>query len=126
MSNLSSALQELLNFLEKRDLVPPMRNMFVIEVQADTPRDERGRLLIGRRTLRDPHEFEARFESLMSAGFPWLNLSCIGMAEGRLIVTVETPRSSSGLSARTSVNYSGPSRAVLEQGWDASRVLTVR
>lgn len=126
MNDLSSALQELLNFLETRGLVPPTRNIFVIEMQADTPRDARGRLQVGRSALRDPTEYEARFESLMLAGLSWLNLSCIGVAEGRLIVTVETPRSASGVSARTSVNYSGPSRAALEYGWDASAVLAIQ
>ena len=126
MSSFANAIQGLLEFLKKQGSAPSMRQLLVVEVRTDTPTDERGRLLIGRNELRDPSDYEARFEALMKSGLSWLNLSCVGIADGKLIVTIELPRASSETSTRTSVNYSGPSRVVLDHGWDAGQVLVLR
>lgn len=126
MSSLSDALQGLLEFLKKQGTPPPTLEMSVVEVSAGTETDERGRLRIERSELRDPSDYETRFEALIKSGLPWLNVSCIGVSDSKLIVTVELPRVSSDVSARTSVNYSGPSKAVLEHGWDAAQVLALQ
>jgi hypothetical protein len=62
----------------------------------------------------------------MSSGLPWLNVSCIGVVNDKLIVTIELAHASSDVSNRTSVNYSGPPKVVLEHGWDAAQVLAIQ
>jgi hypothetical protein len=126
MTSFATAVEGLLEFLKKHGSDPPTRELLVVEVRPDAPTDERGRLLVGRNELRDPSDYEGRFESLMKSGLPWLNVSCVGIANGKLIVAIELPRTSPGVSTRTSVNYSGPSRVVLDNGWDAARVLVLR
>jgi hypothetical protein len=126
MSSFPNAIQGLLEFLKQQGIAPPTRELAVVEVGPDTPSDEHGRLLVGRSALRDPSDYEARFEALMQSGLAWLNVSCIGVASGKLIVTIELPRASSATSARTSVNYSGPSKLVLDHGWDAAQVLVLK
>jgi hypothetical protein len=50
-------------------------------------------------------------------------MNSMGVAGEFLIVAIEV--SQSGAAARTSVNYSGPTSAVLQKGWDVSEALLV-
>ncbi|MEP7119746.1 MAG: hypothetical protein ABJE95_02505 [Byssovorax sp.] len=52
--------------------------------------------------------FAERFDQLLSLGFPWINLSAVGLLRGALLVTVETPASTRADIEFTSVNASGP------------------
>lgn len=65
---------------------------------------------------------------LINQVLPWINLSCFGVYEGFMIIGVEVPNSPPRAprpKPRTSVNYSGPPAFVLENGWDASLIMTL-
>lgn len=125
MSALRDSLGGLFAFLTNQGLVPPTREVWLVEIRSDVEVDERGRLRVRRADFRDPDAYEERFEELLAAGLPWINVSCCGLDGGRLVVVVETPRSAGGPPSRTSVNYSGPTKAALERGWDVSEVLAI-
>lgn len=126
MSKFAEAVEGLLDFLEKVGSIPPTKAVSVLEVRPDTPIDKQGRLIVRRNELREPSEYEERFEALMRSGLSWVNVGCIGIADDMLVVTVELPPSSVVSPGRTSVNYSGPSRVVLDNEWDATQVLVLR
>jgi hypothetical protein len=73
-------------------------------------------------------EYEDRFDELMNAGLPWINMSCYGVHDGILIIGIESARPQNaqrGPVGRTSVNYAGPPVAVVQHGWDANEALTI-
>jgi hypothetical protein len=120
MTTLAHCLQELFSFLASQELSPPSRDVRVVEVPGVPELDIRGRLTFAKTSLHEPAEFEARFQEIMSSGFPWVNLSCYGVHEDHLIVGIELPRTEArtGATRPTSVNYSGPPASVVEQRWD--------
>ena len=126
MGSLSDALQGLFEFLKKQGEAPPTREVCVLEIGADRSVDQLGRFLVRADELREPGGYEARFEVLMKSGLPWINVSCVGVIGGKLVVGIEFPRASSDSSARTSLNYSGPVKAVLDQNWNADPVLVLQ
>ena len=78
----------------------------------------------GRPTLVTPAppqpatEYAARFGELLHAGYPWINLHGAGVVDGRLLVGVDFPQPAGVPAGRTSVNLSGPTRAVqARDGW---------
>lgn len=111
----AEALETLFDSLERLTL--PARRALVVELGLEPGS-------VRREEFREPADYEARFQELLAAGFPWINVSCYGLYEGRLLVVVELPREATG-AARTSVNYSGPMRVVLEHDWDVSHALTI-
>ncbi len=125
MTNLQMCLQQLFTFLTNSDLSPPSRDVRLIEIPGDAVVDGLGRLRLFRENLHELSEYEAQFEAIMNSGFPWINVSCYGIYEDHLIVAIEIPKMevSKGSSRRSSVNYSGPSKAVVEQGWDISPIV---
>lgn len=125
MSALRHSLDGLFAFLTNQGLVPPTRQVWLVEIPSDVGVDERGRLRVRRADFRDPDAYEDRFDELVAAGFPWINVSCCGLDGDRLVVVVETPRTAGRPPARTSVNYSGPARAALERGWDVREALAI-
>lgn len=122
MSALQGALEGLFRFLAQQGLVPPSREVWLVEVGSGADVDERGRPQVRRADFRDPRAYEPRFEALLAAGLPWLNVSCYGLDGNRLVVVVETPRAS-GASAVTPVNYSGPTTQALARGLNISDVV---
>lgn len=125
MSALADELQRLFEFLERRTGPLPTRRLRIVEIRRGQPADGRGRARVHRNDLREVHEYETRFDELMAAGLPWVNLSCYGVLDEALIVAVETPAPPPKPAKRTSVNISGPSAAVLRHGWDAEEMLAV-
>lgn len=125
MSALRDSLDGLFVFLTNQGVVPPTRDAWLVEIPSDVEADERGRPRIPRADFRSPDAYEQRFDELMAAGVPWINLSCWGLDGDRLVVAVETPRSARRSPTRTSVNYCGPTRVVLENGWDVGKVLSI-
>ena len=66
---------------------------------------------VARAALATVTEFAPRFETLLLAGYSWVNLSAYGMHDNHLIVGVELPQAPVGTPAGlTAVNYSGPAR----------------
>jgi hypothetical protein len=125
MSALTVQLERLLDFLEKRGHKVPTRRLRIVEIPHDAPVDQSGRMLVRRGDLREPLDYEARFDQLLAAGLPWLNVSCYGVLDETLIIAIEKPRPPSKPADRTSVNFSGPNAAVLSHGWNADQVLSV-
>jgi len=82
--------------------------------------DDSGRLMIAAADLQTVEQYNPRFSALMAKGFAWINLSFFGVLDGRALVTVEFPNYEPiGTRGPTSVNFSGPMRAVSTTSWDA-------
>jgi hypothetical protein len=113
------AIAELLEFLRKSGNPPPTADCRILEAGAAFGRG--GLALADARVVS---EYRARFDELLNAGYPWLNVSCYGVFEGHLVVVVEAPlEAPNAPSKNTSVNYSGPAQVVLDHGWDATYAL---
>jgi hypothetical protein len=123
---LTKHLDTLFGFLNTEGLSPPIQEVRIVEIANETRIVEGRRLHVSRDGLRTADEYAARFDELISAGLPWLNVSCYGVYDGHLIVGVEIPVGSGRREMKdTPVNYSGPSAAVLDKGWDAHEVLAL-
>jgi hypothetical protein len=125
MSALANELQRFLDFLGKQGQQPPTRRLRVVEIPQGAPVDSLGRIRLPRQEVRDPADYEVRFDELMKAGLPWLNVSCYGVEDGMLIVGIEVPAAGSKPSSRTSVNFSGPTAKVIGSGWKVDQVLSI-
>ena len=62
--------------------------------------------------LRGMDRFAHEFDVLMRLGYPWVNLEVAGIHEGQLVVVIETPPTMAEPGGPTSLNISGPNRAV--------------
>jgi hypothetical protein len=121
MSALSIHLDRLCRWLESEGLKPPSRDVRLIEISLIN-----GTSRVRQDELRKPSDYEDRFEEILRAGFPWLNLSCYGVHEGSLIVAVEIPgHKSPNPGYATPVNLSGPTRIVLQHEWRVDSVLAI-
>jgi hypothetical protein len=125
MSALSNELQRLVEFMGRQGQQPPTRRLRIVEIPQGAPVDTLGRIRVQRQEVRAPAEYEARFDELMREGLPWLNVSCYGVDDGVLIVGIEVPVASVKPSSRTSVNFSGPSAKVIDNGWRVDQVLSI-
>jgi hypothetical protein len=130
MGELSRHIDALLAFLHSIGLYPPASKVKIVEINQDAPTDPMGRFRVRRDAFRDPPEYEARFDQLMSANPAWVNISCYGADGDSLIVVVELPRpsytpASRTASSQTAINYSGPTNAVLRGGWKLGEVLAI-
>jgi hypothetical protein len=125
MSALEDELRRLLDFLDRQGQGPPTRRLRIVEIPHGAPIDQRGRIRVQSSGLCEPVAYEARFDELLAAGLPWLNMSCYGALGGTLIVAIELPMPPSKPAAKTSVNLSGPPEAVLSHGWNADQVLSL-
>lgn len=76
--------------------------------------------------LSELDEYRPRFADLLARRFSWINLHALGLLNAALVVSVELPSSASGTSPRTSVNLSGPGRAVVERDCDLASFLRRR
>jgi hypothetical protein len=125
MSALEDELGRLLDFLDRQGPRPPTRRLRIVEIPHGMPIDQRGRVRVQKSQLCEPVAYEARFNELLTGGLPWLNMSCYGVSDDTLIVAVELPTPPSKRAAKTSVNLSGPSAAVLADAWNAGQVLSL-
>lgn len=105
------------------NLPAPPREIRVVEILPGDYRED-GYLRVPRERLLSNDAFSARFDQLVRAGYSWINLNYLGMHEGAAVVAVEVPRRATG-APKPSINYSGPSRSVLENMGDAATVLRV-
>src|SRR5678815_857698 len=58
--------------------------------------------------------YAVRLADLLRAGYPWINFNGAGIDDGRLLVGVDFPEATGVPTDKTSVNLSGPTRAVQE------------
>ena len=89
--------------------------------------DDKHRVIISREVITTPEEYATRFEELTRSGLAWVNMSCYGVYDGRVLVVIELPEKALEANSPvvTSVNYSGPVHGVSQNGWDVSRVLAI-
>jgi len=121
MSALSQHLERLIDWLGSIGLHPPSRDMRIVEIGSGI-----GTPHVRREALRKPLEYEGRFEELLQAGYPWLNMSCYDVHEGLLVVAIAVPSPRPLTPGHaTSVNLSGPARIVLDHQWCVDSVLTI-
>lgn len=125
MSALSNAIESLFQFLAQNGCPPPKCDVLMAEIRPDTPLDERGRVRVRWSALHTPGAFEQRFEEILASGAPWINVTCYGLAREKLLIMVELPRVDAARAPRTSINFSGPVRAVLENDWAAEQAITI-
>jgi len=117
MSALANELQRFLVFLGNQGQQPPTRRLRIVEVPRPASLDQLGRIRLLRDEIREPADYETRFDELLKAGLPWLNMTCFGVEDGSLIVGIELPAPASKKSLRTSVNFSGADAKLLGNGW---------
>jgi hypothetical protein len=120
---LTAAIEELFRFLDDRGHVVPGLQVALVELSAQGLLPT-GQYAVKPGALQTVEEYAERFAALQRAGFAWLNVTCLGVANQRLIVGVELPSTRTG-AARPSINYSGPENRVLKAGWSAAGVLRV-
>ena len=65
-------------------------------------------------SLQSADAFAPEFDELMLRGYPWVNFHIAGVHEGQLVVLIETPDYTVPGPPGTSLNFSGPSNAVME------------
>src|ERR1700692_37249 len=126
MSALSIHLDRFFHWLAGIGILPPSQDVRIAEVNAHQVNVGNGTYHVRRDQLRKPLDYEVRFEELLQAGYPWLNMSCYGVHDGSLIVAIEVP-SPRPLNPGhiTPVNLSGPSRIVLDHQCRVDSVLTI-
>jgi len=122
--NLAVALRQLFTFVVERGHEVPKHEIAMLELLPSSLGAD-GRYKVQRDELRTVEEYAPRFATLGASGFPWINLTCLGVIDEQLVVGVELPASPTG-AARTSLNYSGPEKRVLDSEWSASALLDVR
>jgi len=91
MSALSSHLDRLFRWLPSVGPEPLTHDVRIVEPYCDAVNLEDGTYHVRRDDLLTPSDYEVRFEELLRAGYPWLNMSCYGFYEGSLLVAIEVP-----------------------------------
>jgi hypothetical protein len=99
--------------------------MRVVEISPACASDERGRPRVSKDALQKVASYERRFEALVTSGLPWINVGCYGIRDGFLVIGIEVSRPSAKPAVRASINYSGPSAAVVRRAWDVGEALTI-
>lgn len=117
-STLAHHLRELEAFLRREGDAPEWTAILIVE---DTEITHGPRTKIPRSSLHTPNDFASRFDELVARGYGWINLVGNGVLDGKLIVSVEIPRESSGLaSTDVPVMTCGPNFDSSKWGWDLS------
>ena len=121
-------LEQLLGFMEALGQSPPVREIRVVEITRPNQVDDEQRLIISKDALQTPATYAARFELITHSGLAWVNMSCCGVHNGFLIISIELQDRAlvTNSSKPTSVNYSWLSSSQIEQyGWDVTPRLVI-
>jgi len=121
MSELHQKLDELFRLVCSAGSPPVPERFLITEVGPKDYKDAHP--VIDTSKLMPEQEYVDRFSHLVGAGYPWLNLSYYGLLGGVGLVVVELPAAAptpGTRQPRTSVNYSGPVKAVRDAGWDVT------
>ena len=119
MTLLQQKLDLLFRMMVGQPGLPPVPNDVVIAELSRDHFDVRGRPVFAATDLHTVEHYEERFSELMAQGFAWLNLNFYGFLDGKGLVMVEFPNNPPRRCPATSVNFSGPTRAVSDSSWDA-------
>ena len=88
----------------------------------EEPKFEESSLKVNVGQLYLAEDYRERFTTLATNGWPWINLNVIGVSSGRLVLSVEVPGYPAEGAPFTSVNMSGPSKVVEENGFEVEVV----
>ena len=101
-------LRELEAFLRKDGDAPSWDD---VQVVMDSDITHGPSMTIAESALHVPEQFSPKFDELVLRGYGWINLVGNGLIDGKLLVSLEVPRESSGIqSEQVHVNLSGPYR----------------
>jgi hypothetical protein len=118
-------LEGLVAFLIANGNPPPTLSFRIVEIRSDASVDHRGRICVKRSEFVEPTQYEQRFDELLKIGLSWINVCCYGRDGDQLIIGIEVPKGTPIQVTPTSVNYSGPSDAVLGNNWRADEMLVI-
>lgn len=115
-------LDRLFEFMAGGDDQPPVPEQVVIVELNDVEHDSKGRAVLGRSELRTIEEYAPRFAELLSAGYPWIHMTYLGLLDGKGLVTIDFPKYPPKPSTvgHTSVNFASALRRVRDEDWDVS------
>ena len=74
--------------------------------------------------FQNPNDFKVRFQTLVSKGYSWLNMSGLGLIGNTLVVSVEKPNKIHP-GTETSINFSGPSNRVIQNNYKLDKYIEV-
>jgi len=81
---------------------------------------------INRGNLYEPDFFITRFDEVVASGHSWVNLSFVGVLEGKLLISLEDVSSSIIEGCSTSVNLSGPLNLIRSRhGWNLDNITII-
>ena len=125
VNEFGEVVNALFSFLSRSGQKPPTQEIWVVEIAPELGVDTLGRPSVRRSDFREPSAYENRYKELLAASPPWINISCYGVHDGRLLVIIELPTKPSRAN-RTSLNYSGVPKGVVDHGWDARYALVIK
>lgn len=96
----------------------------LFEIDPNVRLDKAGRLIVSRKSIQTPAQFEERF-SLLVGSLPWINLSAYGFLEEILVVGVEHGVIGEPRTKPAAVNLSGPMRKVMDANLDVRAALAI-
>ena len=83
-------------------------------------------LVVESSVLHSPREYAHQFDTMLTRGFPWINMCAAGVLRDALLVEIEhAPIGHRGKS--TAVNLSGPANAVIVRPrWSLEHLITIQ
>lgn len=123
LNDILEAIDNLKAFVKDQGRRFPTGEVKIAEIDPELGAAPDGRILVQRSRLATPQAYRDRFEQLCTQGFPWINVSLMGQLGTDVIVSVEVPLARRTDCPACSLNYSGPTRGVLENGGNAEIAL---
>ncbi len=120
MDLLNEHFERLKQFLKERGF-PEWGDVLFVE---DLFIDAGSKQIIKKSQFQNFNDYKARFQTLVSKGYSWVNLSGLGLIGNTLVVAVEKP-SKAYSEAVTSINLSGPSNCVVQNEYMLDKFLGV-
>ena len=110
--------------LKEHDDVPEWDTILIVE-DNDIKHEEVS--LIQEKSLKTPENYKLKFQELINKGYGWINIVTNGILNKTLILSVEIPKSPSGIPAdKVTVNLSGP--YLKKDGtlrWDVNKTVNI-
>lgn len=125
MASLRDEIQQVVE-LARRQGLPAYNDMVVVFTGPKGRLTNDGKMVVDAGEIQPVAAAEPKWNELLGAGHPWINVTCGGVYRGDLLIVVETGRTDNlkpGI--RTSVNHSGAMQGVVDAGWDAEAMTVV-
>jgi len=115
-------ISQLLSMAKSIDGAPDWDGILVTEGLIASDENQK----INRNDLYDHDSFNLRFKEIVTSGYTWVNLSIVGVLEGKLLISLEDTSSSIVEGCSTSVNLSGPLNLICSRpGWNLDNIVIV-